>query len=176
MTQQNKITLAALTALILFSLAQAAPAGNEPVQSINPAGSPQKQVPVMDRPEMAAFKRIQVNAVKYRQKLSNLGTVLDQARRVNAVTEPNYKKLKADLDKLLDNEPAMARGGWKDSDIAAFDKQVEAYKARFEKLTLKDEELPKIPDSVLKEIKKRSSSSTTQSKPNTEVKANPQNK
>lgn len=172
MTQQNKITLAALTALILFSLAPAAPAGNEPVQPVSPAASHQKQIPVMDRPEMAAFKKIQVNAVKYRQKLSNLGTVLDQARRVNAVTEPNYKKLKADLDKLLDNEPAMARGGWKDSDIAAFDKQVEAYKAKFEKLTLKDEELPKIPESVLKGIKKSSPSSANQAKP--EVKANPQ--
>ncbi|MBX9951294.1 MAG: hypothetical protein K2Y39_19150 [Candidatus Obscuribacterales bacterium] len=176
MTQQNKIPLAALTALILFSLAPAAPAGNEPAHPTTPATAPQKQVPVMDRPEMASFKRIQVNAMKYRQKLSNLGTILEQSKRVNAVTEPNYKKLKTDLDHLLENEPAMARNGWKDSDIAEFDKQVEAYKAKFEKLTLKDEEMPKIPESILKGIKASPTSSKTQAKPATENKTIPQKK
>lgn len=158
MFQQKKILLAAMTPLMIFSLAPAAFGGNEPVKpttTIAPASKTQApaRVPVMDRPEMASFKRIQVNAVKYRQKLSNLGAILDQAKRVNAVTEGNYKKLRTELDKLLENEPAMARGGWKDEDMAAFDKQIEAYKANYEKLTLKDEALPQVPASILEKAK-----------------------
>jgi len=173
MIQPKRNQLAAIATLTFFSLAPAVLAGNEPVQPAAPtkkAVEEPKRVPVMDRPEMAPFKRIQVNAVKYRQKLSNLIAILEQAKRVNAVTDKNYNKLRADIDKLLENEPAMARGGWKDSDIADFDKQIEAYKAKFEKLTLKDEQLPVIPDSVMKKIKKNAESAASQAKPTTDTK------
>jgi hypothetical protein len=177
MFQHKRILLAAITPLMIFSLAPAVFGGNEPVRPGQPAAPASKttptQVPVMDRPEMAAFKRIQVNAVKYRQKLSNLGVILDQAKRVNAVTEGNYKKLRQELDKLLENEPAMARGGWKDSDIADFDKQIEAYKANYEKLTVKDEPMPQIPESVLKGIKKGATPPAPQVKPSSETKTIP---
>ena len=124
--------LTILNILTILSLAPAADAGNEPVKT--PSKTTQAvQIPMMDRPEMASFKRVQVFAFKYRQKLSNEQKVLSQAKRIRIMTDDNYKKLQAELDRLNEGEPALARGGWNQVDIDAFDKQLANYKIEFDK-------------------------------------------
>ncbi len=142
-----KNLLAVIAPVLSFSLTTAALAGNEPAspaQIPNAAVSQPQSAPsttgkngtsakILNRPEMASFKRIQTYAWKFRQKLSNLQAVLDQANRVKAVTSPEYKSLQKELDHLCEVEPSLARGGWKDKDIEAFDKEIAKYQAHFEK-------------------------------------------
>ncbi len=129
MIELKKNMLAVLTPLMIFSLAPAVNAGNEPVKvsPTTPTTNPAVHTNMMDRPEMAPFKRIQMLAVKFRQKLSNMQTMLDQAKRTGAISADNHKKLQAELVRLNDVEPSMARGGWNQKDVDAFDKQVAEY-------------------------------------------------
>lgn len=142
----TKKLLAAIAPIMSFSLTTAALADNQPAspaQIPNAALSRPQTAPgtdkggttakILNRPEMAPFKRIQTYAWKFRQKLSNLQAVLDQANRVKAITTPECKKLQSELDHLCEVEPSLARGGWKDSDIEAFDKEIAKYQAHFEK-------------------------------------------
>ncbi len=119
-----------LLTLLILSLAPAGYAGNEPVQTAPP---PKKPVRVMDRPEMASYKRITMFAFKYRQKLSNMATILEQAKRTAAISDENHKKLRAELDRFNEVEPSLARGGWNQTDIEAFDKQIANYESEFDK-------------------------------------------
>jgi len=90
-------------------------------------------VNAIDRPEMAGFKRISMLAFKYRQKLGNLQAILDQAKRTSAISGENHKKLQAELDRLNEVEPSMARGGWNQRDIDAFDKRIAKYESEYDK-------------------------------------------
>ncbi len=133
MIELEKSVFAVMAPLMILSLAPATFAGNEPVQQPIPKTRPAIQTTVMDRPEMASFKRIQMFAFKYRQKLSNLEVTLSQALRVKIISEASHKKLQEELQKLNEAEPALARGGWKQSDVDAFDKQIAKYEDNFEK-------------------------------------------
>lgn len=132
----KKVLLAVLALLMIFSLAPAVYAGNEPV---SPAPSTQQKKPerAIDRPEMAGFKRISMFAFKYRQKLSNMHAILNQAKRTGAISDENHKKLQAELDRFNEVEPSLARGGWNQADIEAFDKQIANYESEFEKANKK---------------------------------------
>ncbi len=139
MIMLKKIVLSVLTLLVLISLAPVANAGNEPAKVIPtaPATRPAVQSSAMDRPEMAPFKRIQMLAIKYRQKLSNMQSILDQAKRTGSISEDNYKKLQAELGRLNEVEPSMARGGWNQKDVDAFDKQIANYEIQNAKANAK---------------------------------------
>ena len=137
-------TLALMTPILILSLAPAGLAGNDPVKEpvktsdgkskkveAKPKPGDKAQIPVMDRPEMADFKRVQVFAFKYRQKLRNLETMLTQAQRVGAVNDESFKKMRKDLDKLNEDEPGLARSGWKQSEVDAFEKRVQKFEKDF---------------------------------------------
>ncbi|MBA3858829.1 MAG: hypothetical protein C0507_18145 [Cyanobacteria bacterium PR.3.49] len=132
--------IALLTPILILSLAPAGLAGNEPVKTsdaksekVETKSKPgdKAHVPIMDRPEMADFKRVQVFAFKYRQKLRNLDTMLTQAKRVGAINDESFKKMRTDLDKLNEDEPGLARNGWKQSDVDAFEKRVQKFEKDF---------------------------------------------
>lgn len=137
MIELKRNLLAVLAPLMILSLAPAVYAGNEPVQTA-PSTLPKKHVRAMDRPEMAGFKRITMFAFKYRQKLSNMAAVLSQAKRTSAISDENHKKLQAELDRLNEIEPSLARGDWKQADIEAFDKQIANYEHEYDKANKKE--------------------------------------
>lgn len=139
MIEIKKSMVAVLTPLAIFSLAPAVIAGNEPAKVIPtaPATRPAVQSSALDRPEMAPFKRIQMLAIKYRQKLSNMQSILDQAKRTGSISEDNHKKLQAELVRLNEVEPSMARGGWNQKDVDAFDKQIANYEIQNAKANAK---------------------------------------
>lgn len=132
MIELKKSLLAILPPLVILSLAPAGTAGNEPVQTA-PTAQPKVPGRVMDRPEMASFKRITMFALKYRQKLGNMQTILAQAKRVGSISGENLKKLQEELDRLNEIEPSLARGGWNQADIDAFDKRIANYEKEFDK-------------------------------------------
>ncbi len=139
MIELKKSVHAILTLLAILSLAPAGNAGNEPTQLIptTPATRPAAKSSSWDRPEMAPFKRIQMLAIKYRQKLSNLQAMLDQAKRTGSISEENYKRLQSELVRLNEVEPSMARGGWNQKDVDAFDKQIANYEVQNAKANAK---------------------------------------
>ncbi|MCC7530739.1 MAG: hypothetical protein IT342_19605, partial [Candidatus Melainabacteria bacterium] len=128
----KKSFLAVLALLVIISLAPAGNAGNEPVQAA-PGTQPNKPVRAIDRPEMAGFKRITMFAFKYRQKLQNMAAILEQARRTAAISDENHKKLQAELDRFNEVEPSLARAGWNQTAIEAFDRQIANYESEFDK-------------------------------------------
>lgn len=139
MIELKKSALATLTPLVILSLAPAGNAGNEPTQLIptTPATRPAVKSSALDRPELAPFKRIQMLAIKYRQKLSNMQAILDQAKRTGSISEENYKRLQTELVHLNEVEPSMARGGWNQKDVDAFDKQIANYEVQSAKANAK---------------------------------------
>ena len=132
----KKVLLSVLALLMIFSLAPAGNAGNEPAQTV-PTTQPKGPGRAIDRPAMAGFKRISMFAFKYRQKLSNMHAILEQAKRTAAISDENHKKLQAELDRFNEVEPSLARGGWNQADIDAFDKQIANYESEFEKANKK---------------------------------------
>jgi hypothetical protein len=140
-------TIALLAPFLILSLAPAGIAGNEPVKTQESKGKAAEQtaktaqtplkpsdkapVRVMDRPEMASFKRVQMFAFKYRQKLGNFETMLAQAKRVGTVNDASFKQLRKDLDKLNEDEPGLARNGWKQDEVDAFEKRLQKFEKDF---------------------------------------------
>lgn len=133
---------AALNPLLIFSLASACYAGNEPAttpaqttKSGASSKSPAVQMPkvehAIDRPELAGFKQLTTYAFKYRQKLRNMDTMLEQAHRVGTLKPAAYADLRKRLDGFLDAEPALARSNWDSKVVADFDKQLEEYDRDF---------------------------------------------
>ncbi len=64
-------------------------------------------------------------------------SILDQAKRTGSISEDNYKKLQAELGRLNEVEPSMARGGWNQKDVDAFDKQIANYEIQNAKANAK---------------------------------------
>ncbi len=121
--------MAALTPLMILSLQPACFAGNEPAQA--PTSNAQPKGRVLDRPEMAPFKRFQGFAIKYRQRLSNMVTMLEQAKRVGTISPATYKNLRGRLDHFLEMEPGLARNNWNQTEVEAFEKQLDQYNKDF---------------------------------------------
>lgn len=154
MTVKTQVrTIALLTPFLILSLATAgfaesakAPAANEQTkdQAKEPAATSTTKssqprlkpgdkgyVPIMERPEMADFKRAQLFAFKYRQRLGNLETMLAQAKRVGTINDASFKKIRKDLDKLNEDEPGLARSGWKQSEVDAFENRIKKFEQDF---------------------------------------------
>lgn len=93
-----------------------------------------KTTKVMDRPEMAELKRIQLFAFKFRQKLQNMNTVLHQNHRTGYLSESDFKKLKDRMAALEVDEPGLARNNFNPKEVEAFQKKLEKFDADMAKM------------------------------------------